>query len=408
MIDSSNDDSDDEEVPILVAVESADRPPTNSSNCTDLPPCPVTILSGFLGSGKTTLVQNILKSPDHGKRIAVIENEFGEGLQVESLIARDGANMSSLADLIELPNGCVCCTVKDTLIQTLESLLNKRKDLDYILIECSGMANPGPIASLFWLDDALESRLRLDGIVTIVDAKHINGQLSATFEAAQQLAYADRILLNKIDLIHDEDFLEAVTARIHGINSTAPIRRTSFSALPDLEWVLDARSLERVPDLPDPSINHSHDQRRHHNQSNDIDGDDGAYSSNTCHLCHEVPHEHTDSVRTISLIEAGEVDLAKLDQWLATILWPQEEIHNISSKLLESRDRDAEIFRIKGIVAARDDDRRHIVQAVHDLWEIYPSSESWGEEEVRGNKIVVIGRFLPDEALRVGLQSCLV
>jgi G3E family GTPase len=136
-----------------------------------------------LGSGKTTLIQCILKSPNHGKRIAVIENEFGEGLAVESLIAQDGLDdqtNASLLDLIELPNGCICCTVKDSLVAALELLLEKRLDLDYILIEASGMANPGAIASVFWLDDALESRLQLDGIVTLVDAYHIVGQLQHT------------------------------------------------------------------------------------------------------------------------------------------------------------------------------------------------------------------------------------
>lgn len=183
------DSDDDDDPPILVDLSAPIGAPTSDDDgivvetttaAEDddgllLPPCPVTILSGFLGSGKTTLIQYILKSPDHGKRIAVIENEYGEGLAVESLIARDGVgdNNNSLQDLIELPNGCICCTVKDSLVATLENLLEKRKDLDYILIEASGMANPGPIASIFWLDDALESRLQLDGIVTLVSKTQV-------------------------------------------------------------------------------------------------------------------------------------------------------------------------------------------------------------------------------------------
>ena len=200
-------DSDGDEAPLLVSLDpenqiAASLPDDYSSDRFAPSKCvPVTILSGFLGSGKTTLIQYILKNPNHGKRIAVIENEFGQGLDVESLIARDGVDNSSLTDLIELPNGCICCTVKDSLVATLENLLTKRRDFDYILIECSGMANPGPIASLFWLDEALESRLRLDGIVCMVDALNIEQQLSTTLEAAQQVAYADRILLNKIDLV---------------------------------------------------------------------------------------------------------------------------------------------------------------------------------------------------------------
>jgi G3E family GTPase len=230
------------------------------SESPSLQPCPVTILSGFLGAGKTTLVQYILQSPDHGKRIAVIENEYGgsndnnsvnnfnnnsnAALSIESIIARDGLTSDSLQDLIELPNGCTCCTVKDSLILTLEQLLNKRSDLDYILIECSGMANPGPIAAMFWLDAALESRLRLDGIVTVVDAVNIEHQLREAIEASQQIAYADRILLNKVDLLENiSEDMDASVARlsnmIHQIHPTAAIRSTSFSAVPDLDWMPD-------------------------------------------------------------------------------------------------------------------------------------------------------------------------
>ena len=153
------------------------------------------------------------------------------------MIAKDGMSGGSLSDFIELPNGCVCCTVKDNLVITLETLLTKRRDLDYILIEASGMANPGPIASLFWLDDALESRLKLDGVVVMVDSYHILEQLQTTHEAAQQIAYADRILLNKVDLVKDT---APMVAAIRRINRTVPMRRTRFSQIPDLEWILDA------------------------------------------------------------------------------------------------------------------------------------------------------------------------
>ena len=282
--DSDDDDDDDDEAPMLVRMEEDDEvgplrdEPTQPIGSLEkdkpdedtveddidmlLPPCPVTILSGFLGAGKTTLIQYILRSPDHGKRIAVIENEFGgggdnggnddgggdvvsngqkEGIAVESMIARDGAQ--NLTDLIELPNGCVCCTVKDNLVLTLEKLLTKRKDLDYILIEASGMANPGPIAALFWLDDALESRLRLDGVVTIVDGKNLLQQLVETEEAAQQIAYADRVLLNKVDLVSESE-KESVTDAIRRIHPTAAIRETSYSAVPDLDWILDAHCFD--------------------------------------------------------------------------------------------------------------------------------------------------------------------
>jgi G3E family GTPase len=274
----SDDSLSDNDIPILVdhdqslqiipknSVEIDNYVDPKTKNEKDLPAVPVTILTGFLGSGKTTLIQYILRSPDHGKKIAVIENEFSgvsaasssdisklkngsqaekEGLSIETLIARDGTNSSNLIDLIELPNGCICCTVKDSLVATLETLLDKKRELDYIIIECSGMANPGPVASIFWLDDALESRIRLDGIVTCVDARNLEMQLQETSskhesnlggdEAAQQIAYADRIIVNKTDLLegHSEGRLKEVLKQIRSINSTAPLQMTTYSKIKD-------------------------------------------------------------------------------------------------------------------------------------------------------------------------------
>jgi G3E family GTPase len=431
--------SDDDEAPTLVAVGSPHRgeEATAFEPSDDLPPCPVTILSGFLGSGKTTLIQYILKSPDHGKRIAVIENEFGEGLAVESMIARDGVDNGSLIDLIELPNGCICCTVKDSLVSTLELLLQRRRDLDYILIECSGMANPGPIASLFWLDEGL-SRLRLDGIVTLVDAAHLERQLGATKEAAQQIAYADRILLNKVDLVD-----EASALRLHNlirtIHPTAPIRRTQFSAVPDLKWVLDTScfDVDRVKDV-DRALNEIEYCSDHSHQH-----DHGKEA--TCSIC--FAHKHTASVSTLAIVEEGSVDLRKLDQWLASLLWPNQDeqdkvlrarldgvetTHAARPRSVESIvSSTTELYRIKGILsvgynmdytainadAAVEftddhglDSRRFIVQAVHDLWETHPASRElrWDSEEVRDCKVVFIGRNLKKEDLRKGFLSCML
>ena len=186
----------------------------------------------------------------------MIENEFaagdlGEGLAIETLIAKNGVDNSSLTDLIELPNGCVCCTVKDSLVETLEILINKRRDLDYIIIEASGMANPGPIASVFWLDDELESRLRLDGVVTLVDAYHIQKQLKETLEASQQIAYADRILLNKTDLV-EEAHKDNLLALLRTMNPAAQIETSTYSKVPDLDFILDAKcygSDQKIKDL---------------------------------------------------------------------------------------------------------------------------------------------------------------
>lgn len=442
------DDDNDDDVPVLLNLDETDDAPDLVVTANDegdvtvtkspLPPCPVTVLSGFLGSGKTTLIQYILQSPHHGKRIAVIENEFGEGLNIESMIAKDGISGGSLQDFIELPNGCVCCTVKDDLVTTLETLLEKRRELDYILIEASGMANPGPIASLFWLDDALESRLRLDGIVVLVDSYHILEQLETTQEAAQQIAYADRIILNKVDLV--EDTTSMVNA-IRGINRTVPIQPTSFSQVPDLEWILDVNCFDadRTNDVNEMigKTNHS---------CTDFNCKHCDLQPNLFLPASEQQHQHTSNVRTLALVKDGSVDLRKMNQWLASLLWPNQDVQdkvlrarlednstqpNSHSKLPES---DAmKLFRIKGILSVRHNDvidedrdfvddkcvdiRRYIVQAVHDLWEIHPANEhlNWDQPiegqnvlETRSCKLIFIGRFLNHEVLTKSFERCFV
>jgi G3E family GTPase len=388
----------------------------------------------------------------------VIENEFGEGLQVESLIARDGVSDENLADLIELPNGCICCTVKDSLVATLELLVEKRADLDYILIECSGMANPGPIAALFWLDDALESRLRLDGIVTVVDAANIERQLKETVEAAQQIAYADRVLLNKVDLIRDTtdatdtSSLDRLTGIIRSIHATVPVRPTTYSAVPDLDWILEAecfdadRARQVDETLHKDNLDNTHDSTHNSSNSHDHDHDHDHDHNHEGDCQHCVPeHVHTSAISTVALVLDGTVDWNKVNAWLANILWPnQDEQERVLRARLEQGNDDnidddttnrnkalaaavddttQRLFRIKGVLSVRNaldsdgfvdedgvDTRRFIVQAVHDTWEIHPASQqlAWTEQEVRQNKVVVIGRYLQEDELRAGLNNCLI
>jgi len=538
--DDDDDDDEDDEVPTLLDLSLSQNPEViltpleaEESSAVDEGDqvVPVTILSGFLGSGKTCLIQYILRSSNHGKKIAVIENEFSgaaaasvdtmsasereQGLSIETIIARDGTDNSNLTDLIELPNGCICCTVKDSLVETLENLLQKKRDLNYIIIECSGMANPGPIASIFWLDDALGSRIRLDGVVVCVDARNVEMQLRETRsqnhgfmlskndsnsgeklipsendlvggdEAAQQIAFADRIIINKVDLLQETEDIKRVISLIRGINSSAPIRKTTFSQISDLDWILDAKcfDVERAKDVDIASPNittNEHEAsmqpclepecvvcpkyRKTKTSKNikpiTLEGQPLLFcapvNTTLSPLLRAPPprdsHSHTSSISTVALIEKGSVNIRRMNAWLASILWPdqdennqvlQAQLHELeklgrltSTKLIEQRRNKLvgkmRIFRIKGIlsvkhsineVAASDkenmtidanglDSRKYIVQAVNDLWEIHAASKSlnWDSDEVKNRlcKLVVIGRYLDRSALNSGFASCLV
>ncbi|KAL3794478.1 hypothetical protein HJC23_013951 [Cyclotella cryptica] len=518
---SNDEDDDDDEIPILFDLDSNTNhnnnttpQPINTSpsqqHSSTLPAVPVTILTGFLGSGKTTLLRNILTSKQHHKRIAVIENEFGGGeissdlmkqagmagrdddddgrnkfLSVETMIATDGTDGSNLMDLIELSNGCVCCTVKDSLVATLEKLLSKRSDLDYIIIEASGMADPGPVASIFWLDEALESRLRLDGIVALVDAKNILFQLEFTSsvqgvegerdgtgfhgdEAARQIAFADRIIVNKIDLLESSTQLEQsdtgtgttiqhVLDAITCINPTAPILTTTYSTMENLNWVLDTECFnpERVQEVEATYDQLVHGQCKHIQCG-------GCTSQQYCGLCnntdnrsHFPSHHHTSAISTIALFNIGSVDLHRLNSWLASILWPnQDEMESVLRARLERQQQLEEntevhvrkevtsnaqgsgtqqyIYRIKGILSVvhssiseastweekeadyiicpetRLDRRRYIVQAVNDLWDVTPASDQlcWKDGDTRCCKVVVIGKWLDEETLAREFEEC--
>eukprot|EP00741_Cyanophora_paradoxa_P007324 tig00001110_g7084.t1 len=207
---------------------------------------PVTIVTGFLGAGKTTLLNYIL-TEKHGKRVAVILNEFGAEAGIEDALVR-GANGEIFEECYELNNGCICCSVRDDLVVTIERIMEKRDLFDYILVETTGLADPGPVASVFWVDDALESPVYLDGIVTLCDAKHAPQHLDeakpdgAVNECARQVAFADRILLNKADLVTPTE-LSGVEARLRGINPTASLLVTERSKV-DLDFVLDIRAFD--------------------------------------------------------------------------------------------------------------------------------------------------------------------
>ena len=319
---------------------------------------PVTVLTGFLGAGKTTLLNYIL-TEQHGKRIAVIENEFGE-VGIDDAIVIDAEE-----EIFEMNNGCICCTVRGDLIRILGNLMRRKDKFDQILIETTGLADPAPVAQTFFVDDEMAAQLKLDAIVTVVDAKHLLPHLDeekpegVENEALEQLAFADRIVLNKIDLA-DNDELSVVESRIQEVNPLAPIIRTQHGKV-NLDAILDvgAFSLDRVladdPEFLDPDAEHQHDL----------------------------------TVTSVGIEVEGDLDLERLNDWLGNLL----------------RTKGTDIFRSKGILSIAGMEERYVFQGVHMLLDGQPNG-TWGQEE-RRNRLVFIGRNLDRESLEKSFRSCL-
>jgi len=358
---------------------------------------PVTILTGFLGAGKTTLLKRCLKG-DHGLRIAVIENEFGDEKGIERLVAKDEEGASfELDDLfVELSNGCVCCAVKDDLVTTLEGLLERSNKFDLIVIEASGVADPGPLAGVFWLDEALESRLYLDGIITLVDLKNLvrhledpSKQAETGFinEAEKQIAYADRILLNKRDLVDDTRY-EQVVERVKSINSMASFVATVYSNA-SFDFIFNLRSY--APSSKEESLSLLQKEllvgEKDHAGHNHEKGE----TSQNCEACTK-PSRHDTSVKSVVVrTMKGPVEKRDLEAWLGTLLWGGS----------------SEIFRVKGIVDVKDSPLVHILQGVHETFEVEATKKLWGNGEFvdRWTRIVFIGRDFDQAALQKSLED---
>ncbi|KAF5182246.1 Cobw domain-containing protein [Thalictrum thalictroides] len=366
---------------------------------TQIPPddrIPATIITGFLGSGKTTLLNHILTA-DHGKRIAVIENEFGEVDIDGSLVA---AKTTGAEDIVMLNNGCLCCTVRGDLVRMIAELVNKKKGkFDHIVIETTGLANPSPIIQTFYAEDQVFNDVKLDGVVTLVDAKHANFHLDevkpkgVVNEAIEQIAYADRIIVNKTDLVGEAE-IDSLVQRIKSINKMANLTRTKFGNV-NLDYVLgiggfDLERIESVVNAENPKEDHaSHDHGHDHDHSHDHHHHDKHGHEHEHNHAHD--HTHDPGVTSVSIVCEGSLDLEKANMWLGTLL-------------LERSD---DIYRMKGLLSVEGMSERFVFQGVHDIFQGSPD-RPWGPEESRINKIVFIGKNLDAETLEKGFKACLL
>ncbi|GAB1583125.1 CobW family GTP-binding protein [Phyllobacterium phragmitis] len=355
---------------------------------------PVTVLTGYLGSGKTTLLNRIL-TENHGKRYAVIVNEFGEiGIDNDLIVESD-------EEIYEMNNGCICCTVRGDLIRVVEGLMRRPGRFDAIIVETTGLADPVPVAQTFFMDDDVRAKTALDAVVALVDAKHLPLRLKDSREAEDQIAFADVVLLNKTDLVTPEE-ADAVEATIRAINPYATIYRTERASIP-LDKVLDRgafdlkRALENDPhfldhDHPDhvcgPDCDHDHHHHHghdHHHHHHDHDHD---HHDHGHHHHHHASPIHDVTVTSVSL-RTGEVDPAKFFPWVQKVT--QEQGPNI--------------LRLKGIIAFKDDPDRYVVQGVHMIIE-GDHQRAWKEGEKRESRLVFIGRELDHDALKAGFENC--
>ena len=313
---------------------------------------PVTVLTGYLGAGKTTLLNRLL-TEQHGRKFAVIVNEFGE-LGIDNDLVVDAEE-----EVFEMNNGCICCTVRGDLIRIIDGLMKRKGRFDGILIETTGLADPAPVAQTFFVDEDVRSRTRLDSIITVVDAKNFLQRLEDSHEAAEQVAFADIVLLNKVDLVPAEEAAR-VEARIRAINPMARLHRTDHCALPVAE-LLDrgAFDLNRILEIEPGFL-----------------GED--------------EHEHDEAITSVSLRASRPLDPDRFTTWISELL----------------RVRGVDILRCKGILDLKGSSNRYVFQGVHMLMDT-TVGRPWKDQETRDSRFVLIGRNLDATALEEGFGSCL-
>ncbi|MDP9043511.1 MAG: GTP-binding protein [Pseudomonadota bacterium] len=344
---------------------------------------PATILTGFLGSGKTTLLKRVLTEA-HGQKIAVIENEFGDENIDNEILVQD-----SKEQIIQLNNGCVCCSIREDLRTTLSDLAEKKRkgelDFDRVVIETTGLADPGPVAQTFFMDDEIAESYLLDSILTLVDAKHGDQQLDDRQEARRQVGFADQNFISKADLV-EGSAVDALAHRIKHMNPRAPQTRVDFGAVP-LAQVFDLRgfNLNATLDIDPEFLNaDAHD----HDHDHDHDHHDHAHGEPCDHPHH---HAHDDDVKSFVFKSDRAFNPAKLEDFLGAI------VQVYGPKML----------RYKGVLHMKGSDRKVIFQGVHQLMgsDLGPK---WAPDEKKNSKMVFIGLELPKEIFLQGLEGCLV
>jgi len=316
-------------------------------------PIPVTVLTGYLGAGKTTLLNRIL-SDNHGKKYAVIVNEFGEiGIDNDLIVESD-------EEIYEMNNGCVCCTVRGDLIRVVEGLMRRPGRFDGIIVETTGLADPAPVAQTFFMDDDVKKATRLDAVVTVVDAKHVLQRLKDSPEAEDQIAFADIIVLNKMDMV-TADELAAVESAINAINPYAQVHKTTNSQIA-LDKVLDkgAFDLNRILEIEPAFLEGKHS------------------------------HNHDSAVKSVALQSDKPLIMGRFEQWMSEVLAEQGP----------------NILRSKGVLNIRNSPRRFVFQAVHMISDSAPGN-AWKDGEKKTSKLVFIGRNLDKAALQKGFEDCL-